>query len=184
VTVSELRIGVSRSTLNVDVPLKVGSLVVLEVGKVAVVIQKLSLHPGRWGLAALLQEARASEVVLAAEAGASGVVSNNEEAMEAEVAVALVSKEAVGSEDKMGMELLPQMRQQVRVALAAVGFLEVVEEVTEGLPVHPIVTVQGVGMIRVVGVAHMMTEVAVVVGIVATNAMALLVVVLEATWSR
>jgi len=36
----------------------------------------------------------------------------------------------------------------------------------------------------VVGVAHMMTEVAVVVGIVATNAMALLVVVLEATWSR
>jgi len=56
--------------------------------------------------------------------------------------------------------------------------------VTEGLPVHPIVTVQGVGMIRVVGVAHMMTEVAVVVGIVATNAMALLVVVLEATWSR
>ena len=182
-TVFELRIGVSRSTLNVDVPSKVGFLVVLEVGRVAVVIQKLPLHRGQWVLAALPQEARASEVVLVAEAGASGVVSNHEEAMEAGVAVALVSKEAVGSEDKMGMELLPQMPQQVRVALAAVDFLEVVEEATEDLPVHPIVTVLGVGMIRVVEVAHMMTEV-VVVGIVATNAMALLVVVLEATWSR
>lgn len=182
-TVSGLRIGVSRSTLNVDVPSKVGSLVVLEVGRVAVAIQKLLLHPGQWVLAALPQEARASEVVLVVEAGASGVVSNNEEAMEAGVAVALVSKEAVGSEDKMGMELLPQMPQQVRVALAAVDFLEVVEEVTEELPVHPIVTGLVVGMILVVEVAHMMTEV-VVVGIVATNAMALLVVVLEATWSR
>ena len=169
--------------MNVDVPSKVGFLVVLEVGRVAVVIQKLPLHRGQWVLAALPQEARASEVVLVAEAGASGVVSNHEEAMEAGVAVALVSKEAVGSEDKMGMELLPQMPQQVRVALAAVDFLEVVEEATEDLPVHPIVTVLGVGMIRVVEVAHMMTEV-VVVGIVATNAMALLVVVLEATWSR
>lgn len=183
-TVSELRIGVSRSMLNVDVPSKVGFLVVLEVERVAVVIQKLPLHRVQWVLAALPQEARASEVVLVAEAGASGVVSNHEEAMEAGVAVALVSKEAVGSEDKMGMELLPQMPQQVQVALAAVDFLEVVEEVTEDLPVHPIVTVLGVGMIRVVGVAHMMTEVAVVVGIVATNAMALLVVVLEATWNR
>ena len=180
-TVSELRIGVSRSTLNVDVPLKVGSLVVLEVGKVAVVIQKLSLHPGRWGLAALLQEARASEVVLAAEAGASGVVSNHEEAMEAGVAVALVSKEAVGSEDKMGMELLHQTPPLALEALVVVDFLEVEEEVTA---VHQTVTVLEVGMIRVEEVAHMMTEVAVVVGIVATNAMALLVVVLEATWSR
>jgi hypothetical protein len=184
VTVSGLRIGVSRSTLNVGVPSKAGSLVVLEVGKEAVVIQKLPLHPDQWVLAALPQEARASEVVLVAEVGALGVVSNNEEVMEAGVVVVLDSKEAVGSEDKMGMELLPQMPQQVRVALAAVDFLEVVEVVTEDLPVHLIVTVLVVGMIRVVEVAHMMTEVAVVVGIVATNAMDLLVVVLEATWSR
>jgi hypothetical protein len=183
VTVFGSRIAASKSTLNVDVLLKVGSLVVLGVGKVAVAIQKLLLHLGRWDSGVLPQEAKDSEVVLVvAEVAASEAASNNEEAMEAGVAVVLVSKEAAASEDKTGMELLPQMLQQARVALAVVDFLGV-GVATADLPVHQIATALAVGMIRVVEVAHMMTE-AVAVDIVVTSAMDLLVVVLEATWSR
>jgi len=59
-----------------------------------------------------------------------------------------------------------------------------VGEATVDHPVHQIVTALAVGMIRV-EVAHMMTEaVEVEVDIVATNAMDLRGVVLEATWSR
>jgi hypothetical protein len=170
--------------LNVDVPSKVGSLAALGVGKVVVGIQKLLPHLDRWVLAALPQEGRAPEVVLVAEVAASEEASNNGEGMVAGVVVALVSKEAVASEDKTAMAPLLQMLQRARVVLAAVDFLEVGEDMADH-PVHQIATALAVGMIRVVEVAHMMTEAAVVVvDIAATNVMDLRVVVLEATWSR
>jgi KaiC/GvpD/RAD55 family RecA-like ATPase len=169
--------------LNVDVLSKAGSLAALGVGKVVVVIQKLHPHLDRWVLAALPQVARALEVVLVAEVAASEEALNNEGGMEAAVVVVLVSKEVVASEDKTAMAPLLQMLQRARVGLAAVDFLGVEEDMADH-PAHQIATALAVGMIRVVEVAHMMTEAVVVVDIAATNVTGLRVVVLEATWSR
>jgi len=178
------RIAALRLMLNVDVPSKAGSLAVLEVEKVGVDIQKLLLLLDPWVSEALPmdpQVAQVSEVVLAAEAVASEADSNNVEDLEAEVVGASVSKEAAASEDKMGMELLRRTPPLVLVVLVAVGFLEV-EEVTVVSPVHQIVTVLEVGMIRVEEGGHMMTEV--VEGIVATKEMGLPAVALGAIQSR
>jgi hypothetical protein len=87
VTVFESRTAASKSMLNVDEQSKVGCLAVLEVGKVGVAIPKLLLRLGPWVSVALHQEARASEVDSVAEAVASEVASNNEEAMEVVAAV-------------------------------------------------------------------------------------------------
>jgi hypothetical protein len=179
----ESKTAASRLMLNVDVPSKVGALVVLGVGKVVVDTQKQLLHLDPWALQALpadQQVAKASGVVLEVEAAASEV-DLTVVAMGEEVVVALVFKEAGASEDKTGMELLRQTLPRAQVVLVEVGFL-VVEEVMVVRPVHQIVTVLGVGMIHVEEVAHTMTEAA--AGIVATNEMDLPVVVLGATWSR
>lgn len=182
-TVFESRTVASKSMLNADEQSKAGYLAVLEVAKVAVATPRLLLPLGQWVSVDLLREAKASEVVSVAEVVASEVASNNEEAMEVVVAVVLVFKEAEDSEGKTDTVLLLQTLQRARVALVAVGSLEV-GEATADHRVHQIATAQAVGMIRVVVVAHMMTEAVVVVVIVATNVMALPEVVQEAIWSR
>lgn len=167
--------------LNVDVLLRVGSRAVSEVEKVAVDIQKLLPRLGQWASEALLTVhlvALDLEVALEVEVADSEEDSNNVQVMGAEVVVALVFREAAASGAKMGLELLPQMLQQVRVALV-VEDIPVAEEATAAQLAHQIVTVLAVGMIRA-EVAHMMTETA---DIVAINVMDLHVAALVATWS-
>jgi hypothetical protein len=180
----------SKSMLNVDVQSKGGSLAVSEEVKGAVATRKLLLHLAPWVLEALLQEVQALEAGLVAEGGAAAAASeadsNHAEAMEAGAVVELASREVVASEGKTVTGLPLQMLQQAQVELVVVEVASL--EVGEGTvdhPAHQIVTALVVGMIRVVEVARMMTE---VVGagadIVATNVMDLHAVVLEATWSR